>query len=295
MNFNLKNRKDFILPAAVVLLVLLYAVSVSVQRHSSEPESFLTAFINPEKAGSLESISILASQSGENITFVNEDGLWKSKNILPDGSSYVFPIEQKQLVSFVDNLKNIRKMYKISYNYDAKSVTFNTEYTIFYRLSDGTETKFFLGSSDFSKTMRYVRLETGSGIFKTQDDFSRFLNASASFWYDPFIVPRNAGNCSSPDDVSLVSLTSEGKTSSFSDSKKISRLLDLRHGFLFPGKLPESPAEETLSVFLSDGSKITAGIYPDAGGGKIISYSFSGWFYAVRITDWTYRSIRELF
>ncbi len=288
------KMKTFFLPCLCIILFLIFCLSFFISNSNEKQDSFKTAFINPDKAELLTTVSI-ASSTGENITFIKDGNLWKSSNVLTDGASVVFPVVQNQVEDFIKYLKNIRKMYKILDSRVDKNITFNNVFIISYCMSDGTSALFTIGNTDFSKTMRYISLPGKNGIYKTASDFEKFLTASASFWYDPFLIPQNTKESVKSDDVLQLNWKKGVITKSFSEPEKIQKILSLRHGFLFTGALNLEQEPEVFEVELSDGKTFVFEIYPNDSDGKIISYKTSDWDYKVHITNWTYNNLISLF
>lgn len=288
------KMKIFFLPCICAILFLIFCLSFLRNNSNEKKDSFKTAFINPDKVELLTTVSI-ASSNGENITFIRDGNIWKSSNVFPDESSCVFPVVQKQVVDFIEILKKVRSMYKIVDNKANKSILFNDIFIISYCLSDGTSSLFTIGSPDFSKTMRYISLPGKNGIYKTVSDFEKFLTASASFWYDPFIIPQNTKESIKKDDVLQVNWKKGSVTKSFSDFEKIQKILSLRHGYLFAGVLNSELESEVFEIELSDGKSFVFEIYPNDSDGKILSYKTSDWDYKVHITNWTYNNLISLF
>lgn len=288
------KMKIFFLPCICIILFLIFCLSFLRNNSNEKKDSFKTAFINPDKVELLTTVSI-ASSTGENITFIMDGNIWKSSNVLADGTSCVFPVVQNQVEDFIKYLKNIRKMYKISDSKVDKSVIFNNIFIISYCMSDGTSALFTIGNTDFSKTMRYISLPGKNGIYKTASDFEKFLTATAGFWYDPFLIPQNTKESVKSDDILQVNWKKGAVTKSFSEPEKIQKILSLRHGFLFTGALNLEQECEIFEVELSDGKTFVFEIYPNDSDGKIISYKTSDWDYKVHITNWTYNNLISLF
>lgn len=288
------KMKTFFLPCLCIILFLIFCLSFFISNSNEKQDSFKTAFINPDKAELLTTVSI-ASSTGENITFIKDGNLWKSSNVLTDGASVVFPVVQNQVEDFIKYLKNIRKMYKILDCRVDKNITFNNAFIISYCMSDGTSALFTIGNNDFSKTMRYISLPGKNGIYKTASDFEKFLTATAGFWYDPFLIPQNTKESVKSDDVMQLNWKKGAVTKSLSEPEKIQKILSLRHGFLFTGALNLEQEPEVFEVELSDGKTFVFEVFPNDSDGKIISYKTSDWDYKVHITNWTYNNLISLF
>ncbi|MCR5495495.1 MAG: DUF4340 domain-containing protein [Treponema sp.] len=286
--------QKILLEIICIFLIILYGLSFSFNSKDEKLPYVKTAFINPDKISQLKNISIISS-GGENITFVYEDGIWKSSNFFADGSKCTFPIIQSQFIKFLDTIKNVRRLYKIVYNNDKNIKHFDTEFTIFYQFTDGRETSFAIGKKDFSKTMRYIQLnDEKNSIYKTEADFEIYLSSLSSFWYDPYIIPRNLKNSLNEEDLSAILYTDNYKTLQLS-SEKYSSILQLRHGHLCSQPEKEN-YEGKLKIITSGGKELIIDIYTLNEEEKVLSYQIDKSFsYSVKISNWTYKNIRELF
>lgn len=295
-----KNNST-VLKCAAAVLIALYAVSFIPAVRGGNSEQFIqSALLNKKYENTLT--EILISQEGSMVRLFrrNETGVWEGER---DGA--VFPADNEQIGKLIDKLTKVRNMYKISDSrkkWENFALTDRSAVVFTYKNSDNMSTKIYFGGQNFDKTRRYLRTENRITSYEIDSDFDMFLTAKESFWYDPYILPRNVAASSSAETIQGVRINGiyyTKKSAGFDENCK--KFTELRHGEL--SAVPRDGKQlYTIEAECGDGLYVHIRVY-EAGEGKVLAYSFTDtlsgkeydYNYAVTVSSWTFGRIEELF
>jgi hypothetical protein len=294
-----KNSK--ILKYAAILLITLYAVSFlpGVRRDNSE-KYIQSSLMNKKYENMLLEITISEKNNSVRLYRRNTADVWEG-----ECNRTVFPVDNKQIQTFITRLTKIRNMYKISDNKKRWSYFFlvdQSAVTVVYKINENMSTKLYFGGQNFTKTRRYIRSGNNVSSYEIDSDLDFFLTTKTSFWYDPYIIPQNV--TASLSEYNIQSVRANGilyTQKSIDFKEKSRRLSELRHG-----EITTVPQNEksvyTFEIESGDGINISIQTY-EADEGKILAYTFTNtldgrkydYTYAVMVSNWTFCRIEELF
>lgn len=292
MEFNLKNKKLYILPTLTLILAVIFFFSFIPKQNE---KSMQTAILNPKYVEKID--SIILSKNDKELELFKQNNLWKGKS-----KEIIFPVEQKQIENFIKKLKKIRKVYKISdniTNFQTFSLDENSAFILSYSGKDVPKTTLLIGSQDFSKTMIHIRSKDSPSILKTEDDFSVYLHNETRFWLDPYIIPKNL-NSSTNLDIQKVSLILNGKRKTLIPNTEksqinIEKFLELRHGSLL-NEIQQKNLLCTVEIEETSLGLFSIDFYEYNSQDVALVYRLDlSWNYQVLISNWTYSKILELF
>lgn len=285
-------KKITILKICAVASILLFIFSLFDSIIFSGEKSTKTAFLNPSAKDRVVSLALFDNGVITELFF--ENSVWKGKC-----GNMIFPVEQKQAEAFIDSLSKIRKVTESS---SFKKNQKNETFLISYSDDSGKTTTIHFGKEDFSGTQRYYWLETNEKLFRTQNDFDRFLQSDPRIWYDPYLIPKNIAPNDLENELLSATLFINEKQEILKDSdskEKLNKLSELRHGQLFFGNTESLKKAGKLTAVKADKTLVNLDFYDlqdDESSGKILVYSIKGaWNYTVQISEWTFKTICSLF
>lgn len=294
------TKNNIVFKYAAVVLIALYALSFIPAVRRGNSEKFIqSALLNKKYENTLTEIQI--SQKGSRIRlFRRSDDVWEGGR-----EETVFPVDNEQIGKLIDKLIKVRNMYKISDSREKWpnfSLTEQSAVVFEYKNSDNMSTKLYFGGQNFDKTRRYLRTENRITSYEIDSDMDAFLTAKESFWYDPYIIPRNAASASSSESIQGVRINGISYTKKDEGFEENCRkLTELRHGELSAVPKGGKPLY-AIEVECGDGLYVHMQVY-EADEGKILAYSFTDtltgkkydYDYSVMVSGWTFGRIEELF
>ncbi|MFA6855583.1 MAG: DUF4340 domain-containing protein [Treponema sp.] len=294
------KKNSVLLVYVSAVLIVFYGISfISAVRGRNEEKHFQSVLMNRKYENMLTEMVI----SGENISMKlyrrNGNDLWEGMC-----DDVVFPVDNRQVKTFISRLTKIRNMYKISDNknkWDSFSLSDQQAVTLVYKIDNNMSTKIYFGGQNFTKNRRYMRTANKISSYEIDSDLDVFLTARESFWYDPYVIPRNVTK-SYVDDIQRIRINGiiyDQKDKGF--EAKCAKLSELRHGEI--SSIPKD-GKKVYSIEVESGDGLSLYIYVyNSVEGKILAYTFKNtldekkydYNYAVKISSWTFGKIEELF
>ena len=285
------NKKDCAVLSAAALFVSLFVLSLFPDAKKRGAKSENTVIINPDEKERLTELSL--SVGKETVRFFKTGQLWAG-----EAGTAVFPCKAETLNRFIDRLTKTRKLYRFS----SRTADFS-DYTnggqdaclISWSFGDcGKTHSLYIGKSDFSKAVRFVSAD-GKAVKKLAVDFADYLNASARFWCDPYIIPKNLFSKNiTADDIFSISTETAGKKTILragmqNFTARAERLLSLRHGGIIDMSAPDDTLSAIrLSVRFTDGAAVSFSIKAVSSAEYLITYHLPEPFcYTVSVSRWT--------
>jgi len=294
-------KSNSISGCTAAILILLYAVSfIPSVRDKNKEKSIRSALMNKKYEDEVTEITISDRNNSIRLYRQNESDLWTGTS----GIS-VFPADIPRIKKLITELTKVRSLYKISDSKDKWSsflLDDTSAVIIQYKNSDTVSTKLYFGGQNFDKTRRYFRTENRIASYEIDSGMDVFLNSGSSSWYDSYIIPRNLEAVSVPEDIQEMRINGVYYTQKNTDfSGNCKKLEELRHGELTDVPLNEN-SFYTIEVEFGNGLRMSIQVY-NADEGKILAYSFTNtlngrkydYNYAVRVSNWTFSRIEELF
>ncbi len=283
-----KERAVWFLAA---LLVLLFVLSLLPNAKKGSLKAENTVILNPHEKERLTELSLTCGN--EAVRFFKTEDMWAA-----EAGASVFPCNHERLSAFIEQLTKTRKQYRFSgraapvsdYTNGGKDLC-----TLSWILEGcGKTYSLYIGKSDFSKTVRFVSTD-GKNIKKLAVDFDNYLNASARFWCDPYIIPHSLFKKSAAaDGIRSIAGETAGKktilragTRDFDEAA--GRLVSLRHGGLTDLSLPPDGAPAfRIAVRFTDGAICTFSLSAYGSSDYLITYDLPAPFrYAAIVSSWT--------
>ena len=157
-----------------------------------------------------------------------------------------------------------------------------------------------IGGREFSNTMRFIQAENGA-LSKIESGFDTYLDTSARFWCDPYIIPRLwQSNSAAAENIQRISFIADGKrivlkAGANGFMPRFERLSALRHGELV-GSLPP-PAENPVLRIDAEFSNefISVPVYRADDGTYLLQYDLRGGalHYCAVISGQTFNRLTE--
>lgn len=292
------NAKNAVLPIVCTALAALYFLHPLIQAARKNTLPVKSAIINPAEKNDIVQIA-LEEANGSKITIVKAKNLWTGHI---NGLNAVFPCVTAQVDSFIDELTAIKKTYRIP-RFSGKTVlSENSEdFVMSWTLSGGKTKSVHIGGRDFSNTMRFIQAENGA-VSKIESGFDTYLDTSARFWCDPYIIPRLwQSNSAAAENIQRISFIADGKRIVLKAGAngfvpRLEQLLALRHGELV-GSLPP-PAENPvlrIEAEFSNGEFISILVYRADDGAYLLQYDLRGGtlHYCAVISGQTFNRLTE--
>lgn len=331
MFYTKNNRKithfNKLLIALTAFLAISYFLSFTKSCSSGDRrEKIKSALVNQKY---LENISFITLQDASGALELNNyKGFWTLQRLSDYTSSQLqttpsIPLSPERVNNFLNELTNIRNLYKISDKITKNSslgLNSGTEFHITYAIPDSKgDTEGFreliFGNQDFSLSARYLMTGESTQVYEIDDSMDIYLTTSIQSWAEPYIISRATQNIQSSDIQSLTVTQKEadGRTSIkkiSADKADLEKLLELRHGGLpeiseillsaeSDGRQPDTEIEiengnkskiilEIFSLSGEESSFVVKVRYfkPDADAAFYTSYS--------KISAWTYNKIKEI-
>ncbi len=295
------------LPTLTVFFGIIFFLSFLPSKNSEKGAK--TAILNPKYEQQID--SIVLSKNGKEIKLLKENNIWKgsvSSNYYKESKNFsekkeiIFPVEQKFVENLIGKLKKIRILYKNSDNlttFQSFSLDDSSSFLISYSGKNCPSASIFFGKQDFSKTMIYMRMNENQSVFKTEDDFSAFLNNDSRFWIDPYIIPRNITDPAKKIELQKVSFISKGMRKNLipnteKSQASIENLQELRHGAVYTDVVPQKFIG-TLQIESDELNKFSIDFYEHNEQDIVIFYNLDSFYYGTLVSNWTYSKILELF
>lgn len=292
------TKKNLILPACAFFLILIFILSSIRSCNSFKGEKILkTAIINPSQKENISSIEIAKNSSG--LKLINRQGTWAGTGLVDfQENNLFFPVEQDQVLKFIDKLGQIINYSSIEgNNFDFKEYDLTDEKSILLNIYDnqGKETCLQIGKTDFSGKNRFVLINGQNKIYKMEWNLDSFLHQEARFWFDPYILPRNTEFSFDLENISKIVLISHENSFNLK-SKNFNKLIELRHGSLHSGDYTKLQKVNSISMILQDKTAVSLDFYSTQQDDFVIFYNLNqNWNYSTFISSWTYSKILELF
>ena len=292
------NAKNAVLPIVCTALAALYFLHPLIQAARKNTLPVKSAIINPVEKNDIVQIA-LESADGSKITLVKVKNLWTGHIEVLDA---VFPCVTVQVDSFIDELTAIKKTYPVPRTSGETVFSENSaDFVMSWTLSGGKTKSVHIGGRDFSNTMRFIQAENGA-VSKIECGFDAYLDTSARFWCDPYIIPRLwSGGSAAAENIQRISFIADGKRIVLKAGAKdfmprFERLSALRHGELV-GSLPppaENPALRIDAEF-SNGEFISIPVYRADDGTYLLQYDLRGGslHYCAVISGQTFNRLTE--
>ena len=292
------NAKNAVLPIVCTALAALYFLHPLIQAARKNTLPVKSAIINPVEKNDIVQIA-LESADGSKITLVKVKNLWTGHIEVLDA---VFPCVTVQVDSFIDELTAIKKTYPVPRTSGETVFSENSaDFVMSWTLAGGKTKSVHIGGRDFSETMRFIQAENGA-VSKIECGFDNYLDTSARFWCDPYIIPRlwKSGSAAA-ENIQRISFIADGKRIVLKAGAKdfmprFERLSALRHGELV-GSLPP-PAENLVLLIdaeFSNGEFISIPVYRADDGTYLLQYDLRGGslHYCAVISGQTFNRLTE--
>ena len=292
------NAKNAVLPIVCTALAALYFLHPLIQAARKNTLPVKSAIINPAEKNDIVQIA-LEKADGSKITLVKAKNLWTGHI---NGLNAVFPCVTVQVDSFIDELTAIKKTYRIPRTSGETVFSENSaDFVMSWTLAGGKTKSVHIGGRDFSETMRFIQAENGA-VSKIECGFDNYLDTSARFWCDPYIIPRlwKSGSAAA-ENIQRISFIADGKRIVLKAGAKdfmprFEQVLALRHGELV-GSLPP-PAENPvlrIDAEFSNGEFISVPVYRADDGTYLLQYNLRGGalHYCAVISGQTFNRLTE--
>lgn len=291
------NLKNAVLPIVCAVLAALYFLHPLIQAARKNTLPVKSAIINPVEKNDIVQIALEAAD-GSKITLAKIENLWTGHI---NGLNAVFPCVTVQVDSFIDELTAIKKTYRIPRTSGETVFSESKADIISWTLAGGKTKSVHIGGRDFSETMRFIQAENGA-VSKIECGFDNYLDTSARFWCDPYIIPRLwSGGRAAAENIQRISFIADGKRIVLKAGAnglvpRLERLSALRHGELV-GSLPppaENPALRIEAEF-SNGEFISIPFYRVDDGTYLLQYNLRGGslHYCAVISGQTFNRLTE--
>ena len=292
------NAKNAVLPIMCAVLAALYFLHPFIQAARKNTFPVKSAIINPAEKNDIVQI-VFETADGSKITLVKVKNLWTGHIEVLDA---VFPCVTVQVDSFIDELTAIKKTYPVPRTSGETVFSENSaDFVMSWTLSGGKTKSVHIGGRDFSNTMRFIQAENGA-VSKIECGFDAYLDTSARFWCDPYIIPRLwSGGSAAAENIQRISFIADGKrivlkAGANGFMPRFERLSALRHGELV-GSLPP-PAETPvlrIDAEFSNGEFISIPVYRADDGTYLLQYDLreGSLHYCVVISRQTFNRLTE--
>ena len=206
-----------------------------------------------------------------------------------------------QVDSFIDELTAIKKTYPVPRASGETVFSENSaDFVMSWTLAGGKTKSVHIGGRNFSETVRFIQAENGA-VSKIESGFDVYLDTSARFWCDPYIIPRiwKSGSAAA-ENIQRISFIADGKRIVLKAGAKdfmprFERLSALRHGELV-GSLPP-PAENPVLRIDAEFSNefISIPVYRADDGTYLLQYDLRGGslHYCAVISGQTFNRLTE--
>ena len=292
------NAKNAVLPIICAVLAALYFLHPLIQAARKNTLPVKSAIINPVEKNDIVQIALEAAD-GSKITLAKIGNLWTGHI---NGLNAIFPCVTAQVDSFIDELTAIKKTYRIPRTSGETVFSENSaDFVMSWTLAGGKTKSVHIGGRDFSETMRFIQSENGA-VSKIESGFDNYLDTSARFWCDPYIIPRLwSGGSAAAENIQRISFIADGKRIVLKAGAKdfmprFEQVLALRHGELV-GSLPP-PAENPvlrIDAEFSNGEFISVPVYRADDGTYLLQYNLRGGalHYCAVISGQTFNRLTE--
>ncbi|MGP1512073.1 MAG: hypothetical protein ACTTIT_06095 [Treponema sp.] len=291
------NAKNAVLPIVCTALAALYFLHPLIQAARKNTLPVKSAIINPVEKNDIVQIA-LESADGSKITLVKVKNLWTGHIEVLDA---VFPCVTVQVDSFIDELTAIKKTYPVPRTSGETVFSENSaDFVMSWTLSGGKTKSVHIGGRDFSNTMRFIQAENGA-VSKIESGFDAYLDTSARFWCDPYIIPRLwSGGSAAAENIQRISFIADGKrivlkAGANGFMPRFERLSALRHGELVGSSPP--PAENPVLRIDAEFSNefISIPVYRVDDGTYLLQYDLRGGslHYCAVISGQTFNRLTE--
>lgn len=293
-----------LLIALAAFLAILYFLSFTKSCSSGDlREKIKSALVNQKYINDITSFELTDVSGSITITKEN-DSFWSvSASKSPD---ICLPASPERITNLLNNLTNVRNLYKISDKITQNStfgLTNGTEFHLRYSTKDSFHELIF-GNQDFSLSSRYLMTEKSTQVYEIDSSLDNFLTTSIQSWTEPYIISQTVFGKITPQDIQRTSVENQNHLSTVSDFQK---LLDLRHGGspdreeIFSVLQNNQIPEITITLELGNKKEIELKIYPTKNESEFILITeykpekdrnplFTS---SSKISSWTYNKIKE--
>lgn len=322
MFYTKNNRKithfNKLLIALTAFLAISYFLSFTKSCSSGDRrEKIKSALVNQKY---LENISFITLQDASGALELNNyKGFWTLQRLSDYTSSQLqttpsIPLSPERVNNFLNELTNIRNLYKISDKITENStfgLSNGTEFHLRYYTDSGFHELVF-GNQDFALSSRYLMTEKSTQVYETDSSLDPYLTSSLQSWAEPYLISRAAALSTDIQSTSVIFTNPEEnggkKTALISD---INKLIELRHG----GGVSESERESiknltpSMEIFLENGDKSSIKLEICPSENQDISYIVKAEYFNnqpatnskspyytsySKISSWTYNKIKEI-
>ena len=210
-------------------IILAVLVAIFFIANPKAEKSFDTALVNPKYE--IDRISLRCEKEGS-ATLSKCGAFWICEYASPE-RRIVFPCENSTVEKFIENSRNVIKVYEISdslKNKNSFSLSDDDAFSVEFSHSGETVSKILFGSEDSRLRVAFC-VEGRKKIFCTDSAVLSYLTLSPDFWCDPNIFPESV--CGNLDGGTLaISPLGSGV------EKDLPRIASLRHGKIFFDEIP---------------------------------------------------------
>ncbi len=309
-----KNSK--ILIGLTAILACLYFLSFTRTCTSKDSrEKIKSSLVNQKYKDSITSFEL--EDASSSIIIKNEGTFWtvgRANTATIAGTrntNQVLPASPERIQNLIENLTNIRNLYKISDKITQNSafgLTNGTEFHLRYNTDQGFHELIF-GNQDFSLSSRYLMTEKSTQVYEIDSSLDTYLTSSIQSWAEPYIISQVVlGKITSADiQRTQVENLNQNHLGTISD---IQKLLDLRHGGIpdqeemeknFQARNAQT-AQTLISLELGNKNEIEIQIYKSQNENEFVVLTYymtekgktPVFVSSSKISSWTYNKIKEI-
>ena len=285
------TRWNKILIVITAILTALYVLSFTRSCTSKDSrEKVKTALVNQKYKDSITSIEL--SDSTGSLILKYNGSFWTVGNL---------PASTERIQKFIENLINVRNLYKISDEITDKSsfgLTTGTEFHLRYYTGDSFHELIF-GNQDFSLSSRYLMTEKSTQVYEIDTLLDTYLTTSIQNLAEPYLISQTV--------LGKIKTQAVQRT----QIKDVQKLLELRHGgvpdetellnILNNSADSENP-DTAITLELGNKNEIELKIYKTTNENEFIvrtDYKKQNGESSVytaysKISAWTYNKIKEI-
>ncbi|MCQ2591627.1 MAG: DUF4340 domain-containing protein [Treponema sp.] len=229
MTFFNSNRCIYAV-AGFLFLLYIFSFFKNDSMGSTRIKTFKSAFVNNKYIEDINHFEL--SLNGEELDFIKIKNIWfiylagkneleqKAEDFFMDEKNLLFPADNSKVKNFLENLTNVRNVYKLSdrlskdssYGFDEDEI-----FTLNYSTSDFSSQIFF-GNPDFSENFRYFMNSKNGAVYQTDNSISSYLSTSKQSWSEPYIVSKEITKGKSEKDVQRIRFFDYEKTVDFAEN-----------------------------------------------------------------------------
>ena len=292
---DINSRKTLII-LCVLSFCLLLTYSFSFVKKTDKRKSIKTALVNEKYKDSICKIQF--SQNNEKIELFKNNDIWFINETPADG---------EKIKAFVQNLTQIRTVYKITDKISQNNsygVTDGTELKVRYYYSENDFMDLIFGKQDFSNTNRYFMNGKTAAVYEIDNSLNKYLTLSKQFWMEQFIISQNVLGIIKEQDVQGLKIYYDGAVINKNPALKnwneiVHKLFELRHGG--NSDIYKQDLDLSCEIELGNKNQIIMNIYTtDDSQEYIVEVNYNNYFNNSKITTqvkislWTYNKIKEI-